>query len=141
MANTKRNSMDKKKRAASAPARRSSGRKGGFFMDTAADMVLPHGLNAGLATLGLVGLNDYVAKPRRGRKQRGGENENSGNENSGMFANMFGNNNAPANNALRTTPLVPTTMLNSFRVSVTSVPVSPPITPIRRITTTRRTIM
>jgi hypothetical protein len=99
MANTKRNSMDKKKRTASAPARRSAGRKGGFFMDTAADMVLPQGLNAGLATLGLVGLNDYMVKPRRGRKQRGGENENSGNENSGMFANMFGNNNAPANNA------------------------------------------
>ena len=54
--------------------RRNTKRNGGGFLGTATDMVLPTGLNAGLATLGLIGLNEYAkTKKRTSRKQKGGD--------------------------------------------------------------------
>jgi len=73
--------------------RNNSKRNGGSLMDTTAQMVLPHGLEAGLATLGLVALNNASKK---GRKMRGGDNSNNGmmtteeqNEITGMVNNLM----------------------------------------------------
>ena len=51
------------------------------MLDTAAGMVMPQGFSAGLAALGLVGLNEYKKKSC-GRKMRGGD------ANNGMMTNV-----------------------------------------------------